>query len=65
MENKVTYRGISLFSILGLIFITLKLMNIINWSWWWVLSPFWISGSISIVIISIVIVFFLKQLKDK
>lgn len=27
--------------ILGIVFITLKLTNVINWSWWWVLAPFW------------------------
>lgn len=26
--------------ILGLIFVTLKLCGLIDWSWWWVLSPF-------------------------
>lgn len=29
--------------ILGIIFIVLKLVGIINWSWLWVLSPIWIS----------------------
>lgn len=29
--------------ILALIFITLKLTQVITWSWWWVLSPLWIS----------------------
>lgn len=29
------------FGILGLIFITLKLCNVITWSWWWVLAPLW------------------------
>lgn len=29
-------------TILGLIFITLKLTGHITWSWWWVLAPFWI-----------------------
>lgn len=29
-------------SILGIVFIVLKLVGTINWSWWWVLSPFWI-----------------------
>ena len=24
--------------------IVLKLTGVINWSWWWVLSPLWISG---------------------
>jgi hypothetical protein len=28
-------------TILGLIFITLKLMGYINWSWWLVLLPIW------------------------
>lgn len=25
-----------------LAFIVLKLCKVIDWSWWWVLSPFWI-----------------------
>lgn len=25
-----------------LIFITLKLCHVIDWSWWWVISPIWI-----------------------
>lgn len=29
-------------TMLLLIFITLKLCGVIHWSWWWVLSPFWI-----------------------
>lgn len=28
-------------TILGLIFITLKLCKVIAWSWWWVTAPFW------------------------
>ena len=27
---------------LTLIFITLRLLKVIDWSWWWVLSPIWI-----------------------
>lgn len=30
------------FSVLTLIFVTLKLTNVIAWSWWWVLSPLWL-----------------------
>ena len=36
--------GLGFGTILGLIFITLKLCGIIEWSWLWVVSPFWISG---------------------
>lgn len=34
-------RGISVFGLLGVLFIGLKLTNHITWSWWWVLAPFW------------------------
>jgi len=33
-------KGIGFLSLLGLIFLVLKLLNIIAWSWFWVLSPF-------------------------
>lgn len=41
---EVSIPGLSFFSILGLIFVVLKLIGVINWSWWWVLAPFWISA---------------------
>ena len=40
-------------SLLLVAFIVLKLCNVINWSWWWVLSPIWIS--IALVIILLII----------
>lgn len=39
--------------ILGLIFVTLKLAGIgvvATWSWWWVLSPFWLPLGIMLVL---------------
>ena len=47
--------GGELFTTLGLIFIVLKLLDIITWSWLWVLSPFWIQFIIGIVIILLII----------
>jgi sterol desaturase/sphingolipid hydroxylase (fatty acid hydroxylase superfamily) len=38
--------GISLATILVLIFMTLKLMGEITWSWWWVFAPWWIPAAI-------------------
>lgn len=29
-------------SILFIVFLVLKLTNVIDWSWWWVTSPLWI-----------------------
>ncbi len=37
-------------SLLGIVFIVLKLINKIDWSWWWVLSPFWIPLALFIII---------------
>lgn len=40
----------STMSLLGLLFITLKLIGVIDWSWWWVLAPFWGSAALLIII---------------
>lgn len=34
--------GIGFTSLLTLVFIVLKLMKVIAWSWWWIVSPTWI-----------------------
>lgn len=55
MENKSTYTsGISTASLLGIVFVVLKLCGVINWSWLWVLAPFWIPFAIVIIILTIV-----------
>jgi hypothetical protein len=48
-------RGLSFGSFLALIFITLKLTNVITWSWWWVLSPFWIPFALVLGIPTVII----------
>lgn len=35
--------GVGIGTVLLCIFITLKLTGNIDWSWWWVLSPLWIT----------------------
>lgn len=40
-------------SLLTVLFIGLKLVGSITWSWWWVLSPLWI-GALAIFIFGIV-----------
>lgn len=37
-------------SIIAILFVALKLTNVINWSWWWVLSPLWIAAIVAVVI---------------
>lgn len=41
---------IGFFGILALIFITLKLVGVIAWSWVWVLAPLWIPAAIAITL---------------
>lgn len=45
--------GIGFLGLLTLIFITLKLTNVIGWSWLWVLSPLWITFSLGILFLAI------------
>lgn len=49
-------------SLLALLFIGLKLGNVIAWSWFWVLSPIWIPLAIWL---AIVIIVFLCAAVDK
>ena len=37
--------------VLLIVFVVLKLVGVINWSWWWVLAPFWIPTLIVIFLI--------------
>ena len=38
---------------LTILFIAFKLLGVINWSWWWVLSPLWLPICLILVIIVI------------
>ena len=51
--------GIGFAGLLTVVFITLKLVDKITWSWWWVLSPLWISVSIVIFILLIGLLIFI------
>ena len=55
-NEKTTNTGLSVSTVLTLIFVTLKLCNVIDWSWWWVLAPTWISLGLALVLCIIVII---------
>lgn len=50
----VIVRGTSLPTLLTVLFIALKLCGIIDWSWWWVLSPIPITLGILLAVITVV-----------
>jgi hypothetical protein len=47
-KMKIGFAGL-----LTILFIALKLTDVITWSWWWVLSPIWIPILLVICIICI------------
>ena len=51
--NNNSSGGIGFAGLLTIVFIVLKLLGKIDWSWWWVLSPMWIS--ILLVVATVVI----------
>ena len=54
MSDNRSSGGMSFVGVLTLIFIVLKLVGVIKWSWIAVLSPLWITLIIDIIIIIIV-----------
>lgn len=56
-KSGATSGGIGFTGVLTVVFIVLKLIGVINWSWWWVLSPAWIGIALAIIffVISIVL----------
>jgi preprotein translocase subunit SecG len=74
MSKNKTSNGISLTTLLLVVFIVLKLTNNIDWSWWWVTSPLWIPVlfvlGVFFIILSIILLMLLSgksipEIKDK
>ena len=45
------------FWLLALVFITLKLCGVIDWSWWWVLGPLWLPFAVVLGLALIFMIF--------
>ncbi len=56
MAEPKTSGGIGFLGLLTIVFITLKLIGKIDWSWLWVLSPIWMPLSLAIAILIIIFV---------
>lgn len=50
-------------TMLTIVFIVLKLTDVIDWSWWWVMSPILIH--ISLIIIALLFLLWIKVRNDK
>lgn len=51
------YGGTGVVGLLGVAFVILKLTGIIDWSWWWVLAPFWLVFAVIMALIVYVVGF--------
>ena len=56
MSNKNNGSGIGFLGVLQIIFIVLKLCNVLQWSWWMVFIPAYISAGLTIILIVIAII---------
>ncbi len=56
MNNKTKQGGLGIVSVLTIIFIVLKLLGVIKWSWIWALSPIWISAVIVVAVFSVILI---------
>ena len=56
-ESTSTTGGIGFLGVLTIAFIVLKLCHVIEWSWWWVLSPIWIPLSVLVLILIVFLIF--------
>lgn len=62
-ENKST--GIGFLGLLTLIFITLRLTHVIDWSWLWVTAPIWGIPAliVGVLLVTLVVGFFAAAIK--
>jgi hypothetical protein len=49
MSQESSSGGFGVCGLLGVVFVTLKLCGVINWSWWLVTLPFW--GGLAFVLL--------------
>ena len=50
--------GIGFLGVLFIVFLILKLTNVIDWSWWWVTAPLW-----GVLALGIVVAFIIEIIK--
>lgn len=56
MSSRSNGNGIGFLGVLQIVFIVLKLCNVLQWSWWMVFIPTYISAGLAIVMIVIAII---------
>ena len=60
-HNSSSSSGVGLSGLLFIVFLVLKLTDIIDWSWWWITAPLW--GWLAMVIAGVSVYFIYKGIK--
>lgn len=60
-NKQATRTGVSFTGALTLIFITLKLTHVIDWSWVWILAPLWIPLALVAVILLVAFILYVVR----
>lgn len=60
-DNNVSKGCVGICDLVFIVFLVLKLVKVIDWSWWWVTAPLW--GPIALVIIIALIVTIVELLR--
>lgn len=56
-KTKYVNNGTGFIGFLTLLFIHHKLIGTIAWSWWWVLSPMWITIAVVTIVFAVIALF--------
>lgn len=64
MDKNTGSTGLGLTTILTIIFVVLKLVGVIDWSWWWVLSPTLIDIGLTIIVLIIYAIYVTHESND-
>jgi hypothetical protein len=61
LASDINTGGIGFSGALTVTFIVLKLTHVIDWSWWWVLSPLWISLLFAAALVAVAFCIWMKE----
>ena len=50
MKERTFHSEVTLLNMLQVLFVAYKLADIIDWSWWWVLSPYLVVSGVAVLV---------------
>jgi hypothetical protein len=63
-ERQSSAGGVTFLGLLTVLFVALKLLGVVSWSWLWVLAPLWIPFALALLILIIGLVVYATKRRD-